>query len=402
MRSLTFSLAALALASVAATACIDGPSETDELKNAEKKGGASQKWLYEGRMPKLDQPSIFVSLKAHTARITGLVPAGFTDPLPFYAVTEPAANGRTQVTIVYPVATGYIDPSTGLAPSGPGVYPRLFAIPYTQTTDKAAWGGFPFMQYNSRGLAFHGPITSLRDAEMGDSEWRLIRGPVSHGCERMQGEHVVELAHLLGMDMSKPHKVGDHLQIEVKTTVSTEFDSFEGELVDVDYPALATVQRPVNGHIFPTWDSRDFPRWVCAYDPNRPLDEHHCDNVGEERRDVLTGALLVQPSQKPWLGTSCGKDTDCTFAPGGTTAKCLKNSAGTAGFCSIPCQGTCPDQTGSAPTFCAAIGSVGKCVAKAWTDNDNCKTVAGTHVSLLKRFIGTSGAKAAESSVCAF
>ena len=27
----------------------------------------------------------------------------------------------------------------------------------------------------------------------GDLEWHLYRGPVSHGCNRMAGEHVVEL-----------------------------------------------------------------------------------------------------------------------------------------------------------------------------------------------------------------
>ncbi len=402
MRITTLALAGLALASIAASACTGATSESDELKNAEKKGGVSQKWIYEGMMPKLDKPSIFVSLKAHTARITGLLPAGYTDPLPFYAVSEPAASGRTQVTIVYPVATGKIDPVTGLPPSGPGVYPRLFAIPFTQTTDKAAWGGFPFMQYNARGLAFHGPITSVYDAEMGDVEWRLTRGPVSHGCQRMQGEHVVELAHLLGIDMSMPHVSGEQFQLEVKTTVSKEFDSFEGQYVDVDYPALPSVQRPAQAHVYPTWDSRDFPRWVCAYDKTRPLDEHHCDNVGEERRDALTGALLVQPSQVPWIGSTCGNDADCAFEAGGVTAKCMLNTAKTDGCCSIPCQGYCPDHAGSGPTFCATIASAGQCLAKASVENDNCNDIAGTHVSLLKRFVGTSAAKAAESSVCSF
>ncbi len=397
------SLAALVLASVSLSACAVDSNETNDLKNAEKAGGPSQHWIYEGMLPKLESTSIFVSLRSHTARVTGLLPASFKKPLPFYAESEQLANGRTQVTIVYPVATGKIDPSTGQAPAGPGSYPRLFAIPYTQTTDKAAWGGFPFMQYSSRGLAFHGPITSVTDAEMGDQEWRLIRGPVSHGCQRMQGEHVVELAELLGIDMSKPHAQSDKYTLEVKTVVSKDFDTFEGRLVDVDYPALPSVERPTGDvHMFATWDSRDFPRWVCAYDPSRPLDEHHCDLAGEVRRDAITGKLLVPPSDAPWIGTTCGNDGDCGFDAGGIAAKCIHNASGTAGFCSVPCQGYCPDQPGSSATFCANLGGVGQCVAKAGPENDACGDITGTKQTLKKRFVGTSGAKAAQSTVCSF
>src|SRR5690606_3555134 len=107
------------------------------------------------------------------------------------------------------------------------------------------------------GVAFHGPITSA------DGEWKLIRGPVSHGCNRMQGEHAVELAHLLGIDMTTKVWSGDTIfrdrKIPVRVLVG-EPDTWEGQDVDVSYPARAGVRRPTeNVKMFRTWRSQDFP-----------------------------------------------------------------------------------------------------------------------------------------------
>jgi hypothetical protein len=397
-------VAALGL-SLFSVGCGDDGVGTDEndLTNAEKNGSRSQKWVYWGKLPKLDGPSMFVSLKAHTARVTGLLPTSFTGELPFYAVPKALSDGRTQVTLVYPVATGKIDPSTGLAPAGPGTYTRLYAVPYTPTNSKATWGGFPFMAYNSgRGLAFHGPITSVYDAEMGDYQWRLTRGPVSHGCQRMQGEHVVELAHLLGIDMSKPHSSGESYRIDMKVVISKDFDQVDGQYVDVDYPALASVERPkTNVAMFPTWDSNDFPRWVCAYDKTRALDAHHCDAVGEERRDWATGELFEQPPEEPFVGTACTSTEDCPFQVNGVSGACL--TSGGDGYCTLKCEGYCPDKEGASRTFCADLGiGNGQCVAKAGVENRDCADIPGTHIAVKKRFVGKSGAKSAEASVCTF
>ena len=56
------------------------------------------------------------------------------------------------------------------------------------------FGGFPFLGYAPRenGFAMHGPINRTNE------EWFLKRGQVSHGCNRMAGEHVVELSVLAG------------------------------------------------------------------------------------------------------------------------------------------------------------------------------------------------------------
>lgn len=395
-------LAALGLVIVAPGCGADPEADESDLTNVEKTGGASQKWLYLGMLPKLEKPSIFVSLKAHTARVTGLLPQSFAGDLPFYAEPTALADGRTQVTVVYPIATGKVDPSTGTAPAGPGTYSRMYAVAFTPTNEKASWGGFPFMTYNpTRGLAFHGPITSVYNAELGEYEWRLIRGPVSHGCNRMQGEHVVELSHLLGIDMSKPHSASERFTLDLKVVISKEFDLFEGQYVDVDYPAAAGVTRPTtNVRMFSTWDSRDLPRWVCAYDKTRPLDAHHCDSVGEDRRDPLTGELYDPPPAKPFVGTVCASDATCAFSSSAGKASCL--TSGANGFCTLPCAGYCPDQEGASRTFCVDVGGKGRCHAKAGPENHDCKDIPGTKIALEQRYIGKSSAKAASASVCTF
>jgi hypothetical protein len=385
--------------------CEEEPGTTAEdafLKNVEKTGGKSQKWIYEGWLPKLDEPVMFVSLKAHTARVTGLLPQGFSGQLPFYARTKLLTSGRTQMTVVYPIATGAIDPSTGKAPAGPGHYPKLYAVPFTPTNEKAAWGGFPFMKYHaSRGLAFHGPITSTRNADTGDWEWILKRGPVSHGCNRMQGEHVVELAHVLGMDMSVPHSSGETAQLPVGIDVSNEFDTFDGKFVDVDYPALAAVKRPTgNVDLFTTWDSRNLPQIVCAYDKNRPADGQHCANAGQIKQDYATGEMLIVPDESPWIGSVCSTDADCGFNAGGEAGHCIKD--GSDGYCSIECEGYCPDKDGHAPTFCAKTADGGQCLAKAAPENEGCASIPGTTAAARERFIGSSGATAKVATVCTF
>jgi hypothetical protein len=396
------------LAPLALAACAEDDDVTtgDDayLKNVEKTGGKSQKWIYEGALPKLDTPSIVVSLKAHTLRMTGLLPQTYEGELPFYAKTSTETNGRTRVTVVYPVATGAIDPSTGKAPAGPGHYNKLFGVPFTPTTDKAAWGGFPFLKYHmSRGLAFHGPITSAKNADTGDWEWILKRGPVSHGCQRMQGEHVVELSHMLGMNMAGPHKSGDTSTINISVDVTNEYDTFEGKLVDVDYPALASVKRPTgNVVMFDTWDSRNIPNLVCAYDSTRLLDGTHCDNVGVIKQDVLTGEMLVveEPETK-WIGTACKANSDCNFKVDGDQASCNLDDGD--GYCTVACAGYCDDAPGAAPTFCGRTGNnSGTCMAKAAPENDGCESIPGTSPKTVERFVGSSGAAAKVATVCSF
>lgn len=283
--------AVLALSTALLSGCggEDPESQTDYLKNTEKQGKKSSRWIYNGLMPSLSDARLTASLAGHTVRVEGYLPDGFEEALPFYAKATEDETG-TRVTVVYPIATGAKDPSTGKAPAGPGHYDGLLAVPFTPTTD-VPWGGFPFMKYHlGRGLAFHGPITSVKNAD-GTWEWTLKRGPVSHGCNRMQGEHVVEMAHLLGVDMLNAYPKVVHFNVDTSVDIIKELDTVDGMTVDVDYPASAGFVPPTgpNVEVYPTWSSLDFPRFVCAYDKNIPLDMHHCDREGENVLDPYTG-----------------------------------------------------------------------------------------------------------------
>lgn len=224
----------------------DGDVTEDELRK-----GAAEQWIYNGTLPKLDEPSITVSLTAHTARVTGLLPRGWDAPLPYYADSVREGD-RVRIAVVYPIATGSSVNSQGTS------YSINRVSPWVPTNSKAAWGGFPFIPYN-RGIAFHGPITAK------DGEWKLVRGPVSHGCNRMQGEHVVELASLIGVDMTTVVHRGDATTgLDVPVTVLRRADEWRGKNVDVDYPAQASVKRPRdNVRMFPSWSADDLAAFVC-------------------------------------------------------------------------------------------------------------------------------------------
>lgn len=101
------------------------------------------------------------------------------------------------------------------------------------------------------------------------------------------------------------------------------------------------------------------------------------------------------PAPTPFIGTACTTNAQCAFTGGRCHA---------AGFCTQACAGSCPDQSGSAPTFCiadAAAAGKGMCVSKAAAQNNQCALLTGTAKVDASRFVGTSGAAAATATVCA-
>ncbi len=251
----------------------------------------TSEWVYKGLLPKLENVSIVVSLKGHTTHVTGLLPVGFTGIVPFYAVKETVGT-RTRVHVVYPMATGdetlYNDNGSKVRNAEVGTY-TMCGGTNSAASDHSRFGGFPFMEYVCNhtdkdgrvrsGIAFHGPITTARYEST--SYWSLLRGPVSHACNRMLGEHVLELARLTGFDKG---------QFGTPVKVIAGFDTFAGKSIDVDYPAT-NFQRPTNAYLFKTWQavrstgpnsvSLEFPRWACEVS--------RCASMPENRLDPLTG-----------------------------------------------------------------------------------------------------------------
>lgn len=268
-----FALAALLALSVLSAACAAPSEEDDGAESAEDAiiRRADDHWFYSGPLPVLESSKVVASMKGHTARVTGYLPAGVSIPeLPH--VRKTVEGGRTRVDVVYPIATARPDKSN----SRPGEYRFYQVKPYrpdgpaytrVEGWHDVPWGGFPFFAYND-GIAFHGPITSKDNAGTPDLQtWYLERGAVSGGCNRMLGEHIVELTHILGVSMRKVYEPNKPYRptTTASVTVLADYDTLDGKFIDVDYPTATGATRPAKVHsedkvvMFGSWVSAETP-----------------------------------------------------------------------------------------------------------------------------------------------
>lgn len=227
-------------------------------------------WIYDGPMPALTNPRVTVSLAGHTLRLEGTFQGSISTFAGMPHVKTKRNNGVVRVQAVYPIATaaaGYPNPAARTTAI-------VSAFGYRPKDDVANWGGFPFMNYQG-GIAMHGPITA---SGSNASVWYLQRGRVSHGCNRMLGEHVTEVAHALGINMRtiwdvNPGRSGRQAgrnpsssqwrEAPVPTvTVIDGYDDLEGKPVDIDYPAYGddpgdapakSMERPAGSTMFTAW-----------------------------------------------------------------------------------------------------------------------------------------------------
>ena len=245
-----------------------------------RRDGSDPVWVYGGQLPHLTETRIVLSVRGHTIRVSGFAPPDFKETLPEHAISD-VINGRQRITVVYPIATVdsrfTTDAGVQASNAAPKEYKNVAVFPYNpfgvggEKNKSTPWGGFPYIEYErGRNIAFHGPIT--RSSGL----WRLIRGPVSHACNRMQGEHVVELAHLLGVNMNRKWTVDD--LVPVRTVVEVlphkSYDKvpdgqFAGKFVDVDYTPdnkdiSISRSSPATSHLFKTWSGLEHPNWICT------------------------------------------------------------------------------------------------------------------------------------------
>ncbi len=265
-------------------------SEGAVIPNIEDLTGKSVQWIYSGPLPTLENPRVEVSLQASVALVTGLLPRDYDlTRLPPYVKTT-TVDGRTLVGVGYPVATAATDQidRTRNAPyrNWPGDNKTLYSIPFTpsnrtsENTDATMWGGFPFIKYSPVGHALHGPI-DVAPTEEGGEVWKLKRGPLSHGCNRMNGEHIVELAHLIGTNMATRNYAENTVLrtvgkdgVGVAVGVRDAQIQWAGRSVDSDYPVHpgyeARVKRPAasDAVVFPSWDASapEYRAFVCPLD----------------------------------------------------------------------------------------------------------------------------------------
>lgn len=285
---------AFAVTALVAAGCATSPDETPDETPAESSDEALAKksnehWFYTGPLEPLGSPEVTIAQTGHTARVRGVLsPHQDVAKLPPHARVQ-EIGGRRMVDLVYPIATG----AQASYDAKPGTYSLERAVlfrPDGETTSSfgtsyVTWGGFPFLAYNG-GIAMHGPI-SFEDNRPGASDFDVFylkRGTVSHGCNRMLGEHVVEVAHVLGMTMRKVYD-GDrsYTPPKVNVRVISGYDQLDGKYVDVDYPTDSGFRRPAK--VYGDASVTMFGSWVATEMPN--------------------GADL--PSQKEWEGGVSGK-----------------------------------------------------------------------------------------------
>jgi hypothetical protein len=264
-----------------------------------RKTSETAKWSYRGIMPKLEAPKLTVSLTGHTVHVAGLLPQSFTGSLPYYVKSETTAEGRTLVHLAYPIATvgegGVTESGLPTRNPEPFTYNVCGGENYHPSNTIGAFGGFPFIEYvcshrdfDGRvrgGIAFHGPITSM-DKD-GTSYWFLKRGPVSHACNRMLGEHVLELARLIGFDRNS--------DVSPPVKVIKGFDMLNGKKIDVDYPSTGWTRPSASESVvFPIWQAvklrgdgtteLQFPQWAC--------DSTRCASMPANKYNATTGQPL--------------------------------------------------------------------------------------------------------------
>jgi hypothetical protein len=273
-------LAALLGSSALTVACTAGEVEDEPAGVSEDALSHSRdnQYFYTGPLPSLQNARVFLSLRGHTVRVSGTLPDGISPEdaerireLPHLRI---GSDGR-QVDIVYPIATAA---SAGQNPR-PGTNSFHRAFPYrphdtsynnSNTTPRTfTWGGFPFVGYGGGYLGFHGPITDEVNDD-GQKVWYLQRGPVSAGCSRMVGEHVVEFTHLVGINMRKAYRnrwdvVANRVWRPGPGTVQVlgDYDTWNGKYVDVDYPTHGSARRPSGDvEMFGSWLASETPEGV--------------------------------------------------------------------------------------------------------------------------------------------
>ncbi|MFZ4736305.1 MAG: polysaccharide deacetylase family protein [Bradymonadia bacterium] len=105
------------------------------------------------------------------------------------------------------------------------------------------------------------------------------------------------------------------------------------------------------------------------------------------------------PVVTKFIGDVCVTDGDCGFSIWNEAGKCHA-----AGFCTIPCEGYCPDQSGKAATFCVQdplqTVPTGICVPQATSANGHCADLPETLDASAERYIGSSTAQARSAEVC--
>jgi len=134
------------------------------------------------------------------------------------------------------------------------------------------------------------------------------------------------------------------------------------------------------------------------YTPHRSAADLTWQILSKYARHVETLAPVdpPDPGATSWIGEHCDAPDRCALGD----PVCLPSEAG--GMCTQACEGTCPDKSGYATTFCVEVdGTVGGvCVQRADAANNFCADLPGTERATVDRYIGSSSSSPSSREVC--
>jgi hypothetical protein len=191
----------------------------EDFKNiAPGKNFSKYAYKYMGPMPTFRNITMTVSYDGRTLRVEG-EPEGLSEQ-DLVELTKPAhdldyvypAAKRGRWYIVYPIAVPRqsADFEGNTTWNFARIYPRRPWQNGGNGYESHSWELMPWLGYASGkqpgSVAFHTPVTKV-DGTGGVEFLHLERGAVSLGCKRMAPEHIIELSHILGLDLHKQTNV---------------------------------------------------------------------------------------------------------------------------------------------------------------------------------------------------
>ncbi len=127
--------------------------------------------------------------------------------------------------------------------------------------------------------------------------------------------------------------------------------------------------------------------------------------VALDDADAFPNLVAGTPADIPYLGEACDTVDDlCFYSEYFSWCEPTRpaDATSTAGICTMPCEGTCPDRYGAATTFCAELPTAaGQCTSRSDARNSWCDELPGASRMILARHVGSSGASSANIEVCA-
>ena len=113
-----------------------------------------------------------------------------------------------------------------------------------------------------------------------------------------------------------------------------------------------------------------------------------------------------QPDSNPFVGSPCRDDSHCEFSTAAGDGWCFQYAQDEEdkplGFCTVDCDGLCPDRSGEPGTFCVSPGSqsdTGICARRAG-NSTACGRLPEASPTVATRYVDESNAREVDASVC--